>query len=322
MHLPLHTFGMLKYWRFNFALRACAEDRMFGEKFYPTLNKLSPWKQSLFALCLAQRQFANYLLWAELTAEGRGISEYNHALKQLWAYHQDKFNHIDLTRVLQTFEPFAPDLDKEEDPSDPKTGSLLALDASLCLTAAFDGIIMHEGDEAEIASKASLAAVVLAVQNQSEELLGEDELRDTALVDEEVNFQVSVLELLIKGQRELELVQLLLKTSLKDGCSNIGIELEDKEVGLCAYNVYALNPKLVKEANAAGKSALKILQHEKQAGKEHDKRSFKEHKGNGKKFVKGGKGKFAPKGDRRPAHSRRGAGSNSADPWANARGHQ
>ena len=291
---------MVELAQFVFALRACAEERMFGEKFYPSLNKLSPWKQSLFALCLAQRQFANYLLWAELSAAGRGISEYNQALKQLWAYHQDKFNHIDLARALQSFEPFAPDLDKEEDPEDPKTGTLLALDASLCLTAAFDGIIMHEGDEAEIASKASLAAVVLAVQNQSETLLSEDELRETTLIDEEVNFQVSVLELLIKGQRELPLIQLLLKTSLKDGCTNIGIELDEKESALCTYNVYALNPKLVKKAGRAGRSALKMLQKDKSG---RPGRSHKVHQ-----EAHQGRGRKSASDSRSPA-----------DPWAKAK---
>ena len=71
---------------------------LFGEKFYPTLNKLSPWRQSLFALVLAHRQFPNFELWVD-TVKHKGKAEYNFALKKLWEYHLDKFNHIDLEKV-------------------------------------------------------------------------------------------------------------------------------------------------------------------------------------------------------------------------------
>ncbi len=229
---------------------------MFGERFYPLLAKLSPWKQSLFALALAQRQFANYWFWSNLSQADRGSAEYNFCLKKLWQYHQDKFNHVDLEEALAVFSPFAPDLEKEEDPEDPSTGTLLALDASLCLTAACDAVIMHEGNEAEIASRSSLAAAVLAAQQQSEEYLDEEALREHALVDNEVNFQVSLLELLIKAQRDPSLVQLILKTALKDGCSNIGISFDDKAGVEHDFDYYAIPLDVLRQAAKNGKTAL------------------------------------------------------------------
>ena len=98
---------------------------LFGEKFYPTLNKLSPWRQSLFALVLAHRQFPNFELWVD-TVNHKGKAEYNFALKKLWEYHLDKFNHIDLEKVLDVFDPFVPDPDKDGD----SLGTLFALDAA------------------------------------------------------------------------------------------------------------------------------------------------------------------------------------------------
>mgnify|MGYP000139328446 CR=1 FL=1 len=38
---------------------------IFGEKYYGMLKKLSPWRQSLFSLVLAQRQYPNYALWCD-----------------------------------------------------------------------------------------------------------------------------------------------------------------------------------------------------------------------------------------------------------------
>ena len=204
---------------------------MFGEKFYPMLSKLSPWRQSLFALVLAHRQFPNYVLWVE-TLNHKGKAEFNFALKKLWEFHLDKFNHIDLEQTLDVFEPFVPDPEAEGE----NLGSLFALDASASLTAAFDAIILHQGDEAEIASRSSLASVVRAVESYSDEELDEEELREQELVDNEVNFQVDLMEMLKGAKRDPALVKLLLKIALKDHLSNIGVELNDLHG--CRYEDY------------------------------------------------------------------------------------
>lgn len=233
---------------------------MFGDKFYPTLNKLNPWKQSLFALCLTQRQFANYILWAKLTGREQGIGLFNHALTVLWHFHQDKFNHIDLTAELTACEAAFPlqsgrggagtdeaGADAEEDLN---IGDLCALNAAHSLRAAFEAVTLHEGDEAEKASKSSLSSVLLSLRSWDADLeeddkefdeLSDEEIRELPPVDEEVNFQVSLLELLLKGTRGPQLLQLLLKTSLKDGCSNIGLTLEEDELQLCSIKRYLLS---------------------------------------------------------------------------------
>ncbi|MBU3827299.1 MAG: YjaG family protein [Candidatus Anaerobiospirillum merdipullorum] len=227
---------------------------MFGDRFYPLLAHLSPWKQSLFALALAQRQLANFCLWSSLAKQDQGSTHFANCLKQLWYYHQDKFNHIDLSKALAQFDPFVPDLEQEADPEDPSTGALLATDAAICLTVAYDAILMHEGNEAEIASRASLSAAILVARQRAEDFLDDEALRDTAEVDNEVNFQVSLLELLIKAQRDPSLVHLILKSSTKDGCSNIGLTLTEDLPYLHA-DFYALEVQKLKAAAAQGKAA-------------------------------------------------------------------
>lgn len=203
---------------------------IFGDKFYSMLGKLSPWRQSLFALVLAQRQYANYTLWCDVTEHKDGKAAFNNALKQLWDFHQDKYNNIDLEEVVASFEPFV--LDEEKD--DLNLGDLFALDATLSLTAACDAILMHEGDEAEMASKASMGGVLRRVEQDTEEDLTDEEFRELDCVDAEVNFQVDLMMKLSEGKRCPELTVELIKLALKDGESNIGIPLEG-----CCYQDYA-----------------------------------------------------------------------------------
>lgn len=209
---------------------------IFGEKFYPKLKKLSPWRQSLFALVLAHRQFPNFASYC-LACEKKGKSEFNFALKKLWEFHQEKFNHIDLEECLAVFEPFVPDVT-----DDSLLGEFFALDASACLVAAYDAIIMHEGNEAEIASRSSLASVVRIVENAVQEgqmeldLDNDDEIREVDIVDLEVNYQVALFELLQGAKRDKDLILSLLKIADNNGISNIGIDGRELDCG--SYKQY------------------------------------------------------------------------------------
>ena len=104
---------------------------IFGEKYFDLLKKLSPWRQSLFALVLAQRQFANYALWCDVNKIKGGKKAYQKTLDTMWEFHQDKFNTIDLEKVLDEFEPYL--LDDEKD--DLSVGDLFSLDATLSISA-------------------------------------------------------------------------------------------------------------------------------------------------------------------------------------------
>lgn len=195
---------------------------IFGEKFYPKLRKMSPWRQSLFALVLANRQLANFALYAE-QGEKSGLNEFIFCLKTLWHFHQEKFNHIDLEKTLDVFTPFVPVIDDDNY----NLGDMYALDSALSLTAAFDAIIMHEGNEAEIASRTSLSGVLRLVQMDFDEDVDDDVLREDERVDNEVNFQVSIFELLATAKRDIDLVHNLIIMAQNGNISNIGIELPE-----------------------------------------------------------------------------------------------
>lgn len=195
---------------------------IFGEKYYGMLKKLSPWRQSLFSLVLAQRQYPNYALWCEVNEVKEGAKAYLKTLNTLWEFHKDKFNTIDLEKVLDDFEPYL--LDDEKD--DLSVGDLFSLDATLSLSSSILAIIMHEGEEAEMASRASLSGVIRKIEQSSDCEYTDEELREMESVDNEVNFQVELFELLEKSKREPELIDRLYKLSLNNGVSNIGLSLD------------------------------------------------------------------------------------------------
>lgn len=195
---------------------------IFGEKYYGMLKKLSPWRQSLFSLVLAQRQYPNYALWCEVNEVKGGAMAYQKTLNTLWEFHKDKFNTIDLEKVLDEFEPYL--LDDEK--NDLSVGDLFSLDATLSLSSSILAIIMHEGEEAEMASRASLSGVIRQIEQSSDREYTDEELREMESVDNEVNFQIELYELLEKSKREPSLVDKLYKLSLNGGVSNIGLSLE------------------------------------------------------------------------------------------------
>lgn len=195
---------------------------IFGEKYYGMLKKLSPWRQSLFSLVLAQRQYPNYALWFEVNEVKGGAKAYQKTLNTLWEFHKDKFNTIDLEKVLDEFEPYL--LDDEK--NDLSVGDLFSLDATLSLSSSILAIIMHEGEEAEMASRASLSGVIRQIEQSSDREYTDEELREMESVDNEVNFQIELYELLEKSKREPSLVDKLYKLSLNGGVSNIGLSLE------------------------------------------------------------------------------------------------
>lgn len=195
---------------------------IFGEKYYGMLKKLSPWRQSLFSLVLAQRQYPNYALWCEVNEVKWGAKAYQKTLNSLWEFHKDKFNTIDLEKVLDEFEPYL--LDDEK--NDLSVGDLFSLDATLSLSSSILAIIMHEGEEAEMASRASLSGVIRQIEQSSDREYTDEELREMESVDNEVNFQIELYELLEKSKREPSLVDKLYKLSLNGGVSNIGLSLE------------------------------------------------------------------------------------------------
>jgi len=192
---------------------------VFGDKFYKRLGDLEPWQQSVFALALAERMYPNYHLYAESTGKGNAI-EFRAALDSLWRYLTEKGSRVNLSSILESFEVFIPDPTHEE-----SYGAYPALDACVALGCAYNSVICRIGEEAMEASNASIGSVAGFIEMLEERELTEDELYEQPLMEQEMAFQV---ELLNQVSRPRDPQQILAIRSLaaQDGVSNLGIALE------------------------------------------------------------------------------------------------
>ena len=190
---------------------------LFGEKFYPLLNKMPAWRHSLFALVLATRQYPNFALWCEIK-QVQGKAQYLNALKACWRFHYDKFNHIDLTEALDEIAPFLP-MELEEY----SEGDSFAFDAAVMLDAALSSV-PDNTKGAVNASQASLASVIRYCEHAfPESCTTEDDLLELEPIQAEMGFQIDLMEM-VKAPRSPQNVVALCQLALEDGCSNIGLE--------------------------------------------------------------------------------------------------
>ena len=192
---------------------------LFGEKFYPLLNKMPAWRHSLFALVLATRQYPNFALWCEVK-EVQGKTQYLNALKACWHFHYDKFNHVDLSAAFDEIAPFLP-MELEEY----SEGDSFAFDAAVMLDAALSSV-PDNTKGALNASQASLASVIRYCEHAfPDNCATEEDLLDLTPIQAEMSFQIDLMEQ-VRQPRSPENVIELCRLALESGCSNIGLESE------------------------------------------------------------------------------------------------
>ena len=190
---------------------------LFGEKFYPLLNKMPAWRHSLFALVLATRQYPNFALWCELK-ETQGKAQYLNALKAAWRFHYDKFNHIDLSAAFDEIAPFLP-MELEEY----SEGDSFAFDAAVMLDAALSSV-PDNSKGAINASQASLSSVIRYCEHAyPDNCATEDDLLELPPIQAEMSFQIDLMEQ-VRLPRSPENVIALCQLALESGCSNIGLD--------------------------------------------------------------------------------------------------
>ncbi|MDY2798356.1 MAG: DUF416 family protein [Anaerobiospirillum succiniciproducens] len=233
---------------------------IFGERFYPTLQKMPPWRHSLFALALATRAYPNFALWCDIK-EQQGKREYLHALKQCWRFHYDKYNHVDLEAAYDIIEPLMP-MELEEY----SEGDSFAFDASVILDVALESVPFNSKN-AKNASMASMASVIRLCENTNpEESDDEEKLLELDPIQAEIDFQVAVMEMVMEP-RSADVVKKLLELSLESKCSNIGIE---SDLTMDDFADSLVQTELSEEELAKRKGAVDPWGANKQANDEDD----------------------------------------------------
>ncbi len=201
---------------------------IFGEKFYGYLRKLRPWQASLFALVLAERLRPNYLFFCSIANDHQKAQLFNDVIDKLWVYHTDKFNHIELKPLVKMLNKCMPkDIDN--------LGASFASDAVSVLLCSVNALIERNGNEAVIASDIAENTVVKFLEANSEDTANDDadadpegkddDLYDNEVMQNEMDFQISLMEDLRKDDRSLIAPKAYRDAIRKEGISNIGISI-------------------------------------------------------------------------------------------------
>lgn len=193
--------------------------RVFGDKFYKRLNKLMPWQQTVFALALAERMSPNYYLYAESSGQGDAAA-FRQALDTLWDYLTHKSSRVDLSAVLESFEPQIPNPVPEGN-----YGAYPALDACVALGCAYNSVICRIGEESEEASNASIGSVAGFIEMTEEREFSDEELYEQELMQSEMEFQVELLNQ-VDQPRDPAQILAIRELAAQGGVSNLGISLE------------------------------------------------------------------------------------------------
>ncbi len=193
---------------------------MFGDKFYKRLNKLMPWQQTVFALALAERMYPNYQLYAESSGSGDAPA-FRRALDTLWDYLTHKGSRVDLSSVLESFEPHIPNPVPEGN-----YGAYPALDACVALGCAFNSVICRIGEESEEASHASIGSVAGFIEMREQRPYSDEELYEHELMQSEMEFQVELLAQ-VDQQRDADHILAIRELASQGGVSNLGISASE-----------------------------------------------------------------------------------------------
>lgn len=192
---------------------------MFGDKFYKKLQKLMPWQQTVYALALSERMYPNYCLYAESTGRG-DMKLFRQALDTMWQYLTEKGMHVDLSAILEQIESSMPEPQKEE-----CYGAWPALDACVALATAYNSVVFRLGDEAYDVCQTSLGTVIGFTEMQHGRELTDEELYAESLVEEEMAFQVELLNE-VSQPRDAVAILKIKELATQNGVSNLGIGLE------------------------------------------------------------------------------------------------
>ncbi|MGN1393094.1 MAG: DUF416 family protein [Succinivibrionaceae bacterium] len=194
---------------------------MFGEKFYKYLEELNNWQSSLYSLCLAQRLLPNFLLYCDTTDNHQAKNSIIKIISTMWIFHTDKTNHINLEDLIMELEHYIPN-PTEDGPY----GAFPALDFCVALGSSINSIINYTGEESIEACKASVCTVAKFLEIQDETEYSDEELYELPLMEEELDFQVSLLKRIRNQKREFEFLDNIRKEFESIKISNIGISIE------------------------------------------------------------------------------------------------
>lgn len=199
---------------------------MKPKQFEKLLGQLRGWREYAFILCLAERNFPNFALFADLTKPG-DVARVRLLLDQAWEMLASHDHNLDVFQLLTHLSHCAPDLEAHD-----AYGAQPALTMIELLEQALLCRVNPEKTRAPVASAASLGVVMTFIEFSECEGLDDQAMVDLfeghELMQAEQGFQEFLLETLGQARAPSEaLVAQLREGASNEGVSNLGIALEE-----------------------------------------------------------------------------------------------
>ncbi|QLB20458.1 hypothetical protein A6B43_02315 [Vespertiliibacter pulmonis] len=184
------------------------------------MERFESWQHLVFMACLCERMLPNFQLFCEVSKRSDDAKIYQNILNLAWEFLTVKGAKINFENQLEKLEAIIPDVNQYD-----FYGVFPAQDACQALSELLHAIIAGETLEQAIKiSQLSLATVATYIETEQDRELNEQELKNCAEIQEELDVQWQIYRLLNEcEERDIELI-LALKNELKEsGVSNIGL---------------------------------------------------------------------------------------------------
>lgn len=184
------------------------------------MERFEPWQHLTFMACLCERMYPNYQLFCQVTEQDEFAKIYQNILNLVWEHLTIKGAKINFDNQLEKLEAIIPDVNDYE-----FFGVLPAQEACEALSELLHSIIAGSTLEQAIRiSQISLSTVASYLELQVEHELNEQELKNSAEIQEELDIQWQIYRLLNEcEERDTQLILDLKNEIRSTGISNIGV---------------------------------------------------------------------------------------------------
>ena len=184
------------------------------------MERFEPWQHLTFMACLCERMYPNYQLFCQVTEQDEFAKIYQNILNLVWEHLTIKGAKINFDNQLEKLEAIIPDVNDYE-----FFGVLPAQEACEALSELLHSIIAGSTLEQAIRiSQISLSTVASYLELQVEHELNEQELKNAAEIQEELDIQWQIYRLLNECEERDTLLILDLKNEIRStAISNIGV---------------------------------------------------------------------------------------------------
>jgi len=186
---------------------------------FQQVRELKGWQAVAFAATLLERMLPNYQLFCEAT-EFADPSQYRNSLNSIWEWLATPKAKINFTVQLEKVESAVPDAADFDN-----YGVYPAIDAAMSMSAT---ILLIQGEDlqgAVVVSKLSQGGVEAFIEATAESELNDLDIKRHPLMQWEISLQQELLVLINNSPKNSQTCKSLKELALREGMSNIGIEI-------------------------------------------------------------------------------------------------